>query len=624
MNRCDKSFFYTQGNDLDHTPARWYDMEFCARGCLWQIIYNPATKIGATLTLYWFSEMLEAIEHLHEVLRFAHCDIKPDNILITEENNVRLADFGKSQKLVNDMVEQRAALGSPFYVAPEANRGHEWGSKYDMWSLACVFYEAITKKHFARFENLDEYPVQQQLERVTQEMVDAKLGKGFAMFPEFLQLMKILSSILVVDPIFRPSAQEVRTKYQINHNLGLAFEVSAPACIVPHIPTEVENTQHYMKKAEALQQQVDSLFHQAKRDDEDKKKLIKECESLYVEVVKLKNTAEKEKASEAKKRAHGQLDDCITCLHQPDGISNKKKQYQASSSLAQDQQEENEEEEEEADEAIVLSTSDVVDQVSKRPTSEKKKNICSSDSGGEVLDSEDEVNDSEDEVIDSERVSSEYSGLVDGKHYLHGKRPSYKIKDLTLTENQKKFVEMDKYKVKEASSYEKARKEVLLRLLEKKSSVAWRLVFCSMNSLAMTAEITNFQNEIMAVKKGNLVPIEEHLLCAVLVIGETSENATILYKLAGGKRKQPSVSKALRGIIEEAGHAKEYPTSSASASTSASTSTSAPAQAAARAVVPAVLNRPAFVDPRVVASIIGARGTPTNAIAKQRAVNVPK
>ena len=97
----------------------------------------------------------------------AHCDVKPENILITEENNVRLADFGKSQTLVNEMVQHPAALGSALYAAPEANRGQDWGSKYDMWSLACVIFEAITKKQFVRFEKLDAFPVQEQLERVS-------------------------------------------------------------------------------------------------------------------------------------------------------------------------------------------------------------------------------------------------------------------------------------------------------------------------------------------------------------------------------------------------------------------------------------------------------------------------
>ena len=532
----------------------------------------------------------------------AHCDIKPENILITEENNVRLADFGKCQPLVQEMVQHRAALGSPFYAAPEANRGQEWGSKYDMWSLACVIFESITKKSFARFEKLDVFPVQEQIERVTQEMVEEKLEKGMSMFPEFERLKKVLASILIVEPIFRPSAQEVRIKYQMEHNLGIAFELNAPPCIVPHIPTEAENAQHYKKRAVALQQQMDTLFYKAERDDMEKKKLVKECEALMVEVDKMKTSV-------SKKRAHGQLGESSNSFHQQDDTVDKNKQIklsQASSSITQcitiDEEEEDEDEEDEGTKTITTAMQ------------QKKKTPDSSES--------------EDDVIDSDRASSVYSALVGGARYLfpgEQKRKTYKLKDLTLSENQKKFVELDKYLVKEGSPNEKARKEGLLCLREKTCSIAWRLVFSSMNGLVLTPEIMKFQAELMNVKKGNQTAIEEHLLCAVLVIGESLDNAKILYKLAGGKRKLPTVTSALVGLVEVAEQANEYRSTSCSMSPTP-TSTTAVAPAPAQAAV----SRLASMDPRVIAAAaararsMNVHGVPHSAIAKQLASNAQK
>ena len=49
---------------------------------------------------------------MHVVAKLVHCDIKPENILVTGENTVRLADFGCCQKLgANGMVLHRAASG---------------------------------------------------------------------------------------------------------------------------------------------------------------------------------------------------------------------------------------------------------------------------------------------------------------------------------------------------------------------------------------------------------------------------------------------------------------------------------------------------------------------------------
>ena len=262
----------------------------------------------------------------------------------------------------------------------------------------------------------------------------------------------------------------------------------------------------------------------------------------------------------------------------------------------------------------------------------------------ESSDSEDEVIDSEDDVIDSERSSRVYSALVDGKSCLHPKRKPYALKDLKISENQKKFVELNKYKVKVGSPNEKIRNLGLLRLRGKTCSIVWQLVFASMKSLIMTPEIKKFQDELMNVTKGNLIAIEKHFLCAALVIGETSENAAMLYKLAGGKRKLPTVQNALLGLLDEAKQTKEFHSSSASASSSATAAAietvhrpasldarviaAAPAPAPAQAAATAAVNRLASLDARVIAAprvnLLSTHAVPDNAIAKQLVSNVKK
>eukprot|EP00494_Astrolonche_serrata_P031758 UN32027 len=72
-----------------------------------------------------------------------HADLKPDNILVSEDNRtVKICDLGSAFK--PDDVEITDILGSRFYRAPEVMVGLMFSFGIDMWSLACVLYEVYT------------------------------------------------------------------------------------------------------------------------------------------------------------------------------------------------------------------------------------------------------------------------------------------------------------------------------------------------------------------------------------------------------------------------------------------------------------------------------------------------
>lgn len=52
--------------------------------------------------LLWFSQMAEAVNYLHNTLSIAHRDLKCENILITENMNAKVSDFGLSRYCTND------------------------------------------------------------------------------------------------------------------------------------------------------------------------------------------------------------------------------------------------------------------------------------------------------------------------------------------------------------------------------------------------------------------------------------------------------------------------------------------------------------------------------------------
>lgn len=91
------------------------------------------------------------IKQIVSALRYAHKkgvihrDLKPGNILITEKNEVKLADFGLAFALDSDSITQEGfVLGTPAYMSPEQARGKKVDYRSDIFSLGVTLYEALS------------------------------------------------------------------------------------------------------------------------------------------------------------------------------------------------------------------------------------------------------------------------------------------------------------------------------------------------------------------------------------------------------------------------------------------------------------------------------------------------
>ncbi len=129
------------GNDKIH----YIVMEYIKGKTLKEVI-NEKGKLSTDETLSYSIQIAEAISHAHKN-HIIHRDIKPHNIMITEDNRVKVTDFGIARAVTSSTITTTSSvLGSVHYFSPEQARGGYTDEKSDIYSLGIVMYEMLTGK----------------------------------------------------------------------------------------------------------------------------------------------------------------------------------------------------------------------------------------------------------------------------------------------------------------------------------------------------------------------------------------------------------------------------------------------------------------------------------------------
>jgi len=113
-----------------------------------------------------------------------HRDVKPGNLLVSDSDVVKLADFGIARATDQSSITQvGSVLGTAAYLAPEQARGEEAGPRADLYSLGVVAYQLLTGRLPYEANSLSELALKQQREppssvdelnpRVPPELADA-------------------------------------------------------------------------------------------------------------------------------------------------------------------------------------------------------------------------------------------------------------------------------------------------------------------------------------------------------------------------------------------------------------------------------------------------------------------
>ena len=188
--------------------------EFYEGGNLKQRLARPSNR---STEYKWITQLADALTYLHtRNPAIAHRDLKPDNVLLTSNDDIKLADFGLAREYVSmrlgppregqSLIEEyttymTSPVGTPSFMAPEVFAGH-YTLKADVFSLGLIFYTILERRYIVLGPWTDVMRSGDANARVsfTRRNGQHRVSKKFR---------QIVRKVLRYNPNSRPTAQEI-------------------------------------------------------------------------------------------------------------------------------------------------------------------------------------------------------------------------------------------------------------------------------------------------------------------------------------------------------------------------------------------------------------------------------
>ena len=137
-----------------------------------------------------------------------HRDIKPGNLFLDADNNVKLGDFGLSRIMGTGSLYAYTNVGTPYYMSPEQISEEKYDEKSDIWSAGCILYEIASLKP--------------PFEATTQVALAVKIKDGkYCRLPKIYseELWRVITLMLASNKEKRPSVDDLLNIPQISLRL---------------------------------------------------------------------------------------------------------------------------------------------------------------------------------------------------------------------------------------------------------------------------------------------------------------------------------------------------------------------------------------------------------------------
>lgn len=188
-------------------------MEYCEGGDISQLIKKcKLEKETIPEDQIWriFSQVVIALHECHRRKsgKILHRDIKPGNLFLDANNNVKLGDFGLSRIMNKDSFYAYTNVGTPYYMSPEQITEQKYNEKSDIWSAGCILYEITC--------------LRPPFEATSQMALALKIKEGkFKRLPKEYseELWRVITLMLSPDKEKRPSVEDLLNIPQISLRL---------------------------------------------------------------------------------------------------------------------------------------------------------------------------------------------------------------------------------------------------------------------------------------------------------------------------------------------------------------------------------------------------------------------
>lgn len=208
---------------------------------------HPTTRKDPSTLRQWMISIVSALGCLHD-LNIIHADLKSSNVLIFNDNDVRLSDFTVSLKVWDSESRYNHVIGTSTHRAPENFLGRDWAKSLDIWSLGITFCEIIYGELIFPYQG--NFP--DKKEHISERMINCfvhwcqngprkqecsilsnkyefhkfTLPEKFTSDP--FRINDLLLKMLRINPVDRPSINEIANNSFFTGHVKIEHMVTAP------------------------------------------------------------------------------------------------------------------------------------------------------------------------------------------------------------------------------------------------------------------------------------------------------------------------------------------------------------------------------------------------------------